>query len=409
MNAFQVFVETVFFYHPAVWWLSRQIRQERENCCDDLAVSLVGDRGTVGRMLLAIEELRERAPGLVLAATGGNLLSRVRRVVAKGRQPEPAGREWLPAAVLLLLAGLGGAAWAMSGGTTERKNPTPATPPTAAPATTAKANAPSEAKNDAKPAAKTPDVRRITGRVADSNGQPVKAACLWWVGLDDPVTEKFTVKGTSDAQGRFALEAPAAWKPRQPAQFPADILWIFAPGQELTVVRAAKASLGENKEKGIDEGEPLEIFLAPATETDYTVMDEQGRPVAGAVVEPWHYLTPRGSDFVLSGVRELLRRQTDASGRVRLSSLSRTALRRRPNPSDLFRHAAATDRRSRCGGAARENHPAGDGPHRRPPDWQRSAMVARHQTPRSNESEAAVDGSHSAFPANGRRIPCRNG
>ena len=50
-----VFVETVFFYHPAVWWLSRQIRQERENCCDDLAVSLVGDRGTVGRMLSAIE------------------------------------------------------------------------------------------------------------------------------------------------------------------------------------------------------------------------------------------------------------------------------------------------------------------------------------------------------------------
>ena len=108
VNAFQVLVETVFFYHPAVWWLSRQIRQERENCCDDLAVSLVGDRGTVGRMLLAIEELRERIPGLVLLATGGNLLSRVRRVVAKGRQPEPAGREWLPAAVLLLLASLEG-------------------------------------------------------------------------------------------------------------------------------------------------------------------------------------------------------------------------------------------------------------------------------------------------------------
>ena len=123
VNALQLFVETVFFYHPAVWWLSRQIRQERENCCDDLAVSLVGDRGTVGRMLLALEELRERSPGLALAATGGNLLSRVRRVVSKGRQPEPAGREWLPAAVFLLLAGLGGAAWALSAGADERKNP----------------------------------------------------------------------------------------------------------------------------------------------------------------------------------------------------------------------------------------------------------------------------------------------
>ena len=103
------------------------------------------------------------------------------------------------------------------------------------------------------------------------------------------------------------------------------MLWIVAPGQELTVVRATKVSL-RNKEKGIDEGDPLEIFLAPATETDFTVVDEQGRPVAGAVVEPWDYLTPRGIDFVLSGVRELLRQTTDASGHVRLISLSPRAL-----------------------------------------------------------------------------------
>jgi beta-lactamase regulating signal transducer with metallopeptidase domain len=209
VNAFQLLVETVFFYHPAVWWLSRQIRQERENCCDDLAVLLVGDRGTVGRMLLALEELREQTPALSLAATGGNLLGRVRRVVAKGRQPEPPGREWLPAAVLLLLAGLGGAAWAMSAGTADTKNPPPAAPTTAAPVATAKSSDRSESKRDAKnhvsPIAKTLDVRRITGRVVDSQGQPVKAARLWWVVLDDPVNEQFIVKGTSDAQGRFSF------------------------------------------------------------------------------------------------------------------------------------------------------------------------------------------------------------
>ncbi len=327
VNAFQLLVETVFFYHPAVWWLSRQIRQERENCCDDLAVSLVGDRGTVGRMLLALEELRERTPGLALAATGGNLLSRVRRVVAKGRQPEPAGREWLPAAVLLLLTGLGGAAWAMSAGTADKKNPPPAAPTTAAPAATAKASGPSEAKRDARnhvsPVAKTPDARRISGRVLDSKGQPVKAARLWWVVVDDPVKEQLTVKGTSDAEGRFTLEAPAAWKPQQPARVPADMLWVFAPGKELTVVRATKPA-GDNKEK--EKGSPLMVSLAPASETEYTVVDETNRPVAGAVLEPWHYLTARRYDFVLSGIRDLLRRTTDASGRVRLSSLSRDAL-----------------------------------------------------------------------------------
>jgi beta-lactamase regulating signal transducer with metallopeptidase domain len=43
VNLLQTLVETLLFYHPAVWWLSRRIRAEREHCCDDLAVSLCGD------------------------------------------------------------------------------------------------------------------------------------------------------------------------------------------------------------------------------------------------------------------------------------------------------------------------------------------------------------------------------
>ena len=38
INVIQTLVETLFFYHPGVWWLSREIRKERENCCDDLVV-----------------------------------------------------------------------------------------------------------------------------------------------------------------------------------------------------------------------------------------------------------------------------------------------------------------------------------------------------------------------------------
>ena len=43
VNVFQVCVETLLFYHPAVWWLNKRIRAEREHCCDDIAVSLCGD------------------------------------------------------------------------------------------------------------------------------------------------------------------------------------------------------------------------------------------------------------------------------------------------------------------------------------------------------------------------------
>lgn len=44
LNLLQTTVETLLFYHPAVWWISRRIRVERENCCDDLALSVSGDR-----------------------------------------------------------------------------------------------------------------------------------------------------------------------------------------------------------------------------------------------------------------------------------------------------------------------------------------------------------------------------
>ena len=61
-------METLFFYHPAVWWLSRQIRNERENCCDDVAIASVGNRVEYGRALLAVEELRADLDRALLAA-----------------------------------------------------------------------------------------------------------------------------------------------------------------------------------------------------------------------------------------------------------------------------------------------------------------------------------------------------
>jgi beta-lactamase regulating signal transducer with metallopeptidase domain len=86
-NLLQTLVETLFFYHPAVWWLSRQIRNERENCCDDVAMAAVGSRADYGRALLAIEELRGGPAKFSLSARGGSLLARIRRVA--GCEPAP--------------------------------------------------------------------------------------------------------------------------------------------------------------------------------------------------------------------------------------------------------------------------------------------------------------------------------
>lgn len=79
-NLAQVCIETLLFFHPCVWWLSRRVRQERENCCDDLAASVLGDRVEYAGALLAMEDLRQ-ARFLSLQANGGSLMSRIQRLL----------------------------------------------------------------------------------------------------------------------------------------------------------------------------------------------------------------------------------------------------------------------------------------------------------------------------------------
>lgn len=85
----QSVVEAVLFYHPAVWWMSAQINRERENCCDDLALAVTGNRLAYVK---ALADLAERitcpdASAYVMAASGkseSGLLQRIRRIVQPG-------------------------------------------------------------------------------------------------------------------------------------------------------------------------------------------------------------------------------------------------------------------------------------------------------------------------------------
>ena len=74
VNLLQTAVETVLFYHPAVWWVSRQIRAEREHCCDDMAVLACGDPVEYAKTLAKLEGLRTRPMSPAMAADGGSLL-----------------------------------------------------------------------------------------------------------------------------------------------------------------------------------------------------------------------------------------------------------------------------------------------------------------------------------------------
>src|SRR5204862_7224915 len=73
VNVLQSVIETLLFYHPAVWWVSRRVRDEREHCCDDLAVTVCGDAHAYATALLDMERLRGVAPAWAMAAAGGSL------------------------------------------------------------------------------------------------------------------------------------------------------------------------------------------------------------------------------------------------------------------------------------------------------------------------------------------------
>jgi len=57
VNLLLAIVEILFFYHPAYWWIAKQIKQEREHCCDDQVVKRSGDQYTYAQALIAVQRL----------------------------------------------------------------------------------------------------------------------------------------------------------------------------------------------------------------------------------------------------------------------------------------------------------------------------------------------------------------
>ena len=108
VNLGQAILETLLFYHPVVHWISREVRHEREVCCDNLVLRLTQrEPREYARTLAALEDLRQMAPRLAVAASGGFLLDRVRRIVsstnASPRHEKPAQHftGWIIAAVVV--------------------------------------------------------------------------------------------------------------------------------------------------------------------------------------------------------------------------------------------------------------------------------------------------------------------
>jgi GWxTD domain-containing protein len=110
VNLLSTFIEGLLFYHPAVWWIAHVIRAERENCCDDFVVSQSADSRAYAAALVQLERNRSLPTQAALAATGGNLMKRIRRLLAEPERPRSAAAP-VVSIVLVLLTVAAALAW----------------------------------------------------------------------------------------------------------------------------------------------------------------------------------------------------------------------------------------------------------------------------------------------------------
>lgn len=106
LNIIQSIIEVLFYFNPAVWWISALIRIERENCCDDMAVELCGNSLLYAKSLMQIQTDEAKGPALAMTLVGKKmpLLKRVQRILAPSHNHSSAMEKLM--ITLLLLIGL---------------------------------------------------------------------------------------------------------------------------------------------------------------------------------------------------------------------------------------------------------------------------------------------------------------
>ena len=100
VNLGQNVVETLLFYHPAVWWISGRIRAEREQIADDVAASHLGEPRRLALALSELERFQFSTHHLAQAANGGDLMTRIKRLI----RPDAQALNWKAAIPVLGLA-----------------------------------------------------------------------------------------------------------------------------------------------------------------------------------------------------------------------------------------------------------------------------------------------------------------
>lgn len=109
LNLIAAAIETMLYYHPVIWWLQKQLAQNREEACDDEALAYIQNPMVYARALLKIQELENNhnAPELSLAFTGkksNQLLNRIKRIFQMSHSPIQLKEKLMASLVLIIVA-----------------------------------------------------------------------------------------------------------------------------------------------------------------------------------------------------------------------------------------------------------------------------------------------------------------
>jgi beta-lactamase regulating signal transducer with metallopeptidase domain len=368
VNIVQSIAEAVLFYHPAVWWVSDQIRTERELCCDDLAVAASGDVLVYARALADLESHRRARLKAALAADGGSLVNRIRRLVGQSQPlshtlPGP-GAAW--ALTVLWVAGIGAATvHGAPGSSTHPRNfvlsppvvaegvaaaPLPLEPPSAiqhlaaAPVVTALLFDPFFEQPQVfapPPASETqPKKARVEGTVVNLAGDPVKRASvrLAILGASASTQTVTAYSEITDDAGKFAIEDVPPGSYTLSATKVGYITGSYgarAAGAPGTPIRLAEGAALKD----------LGIKLTPQAIVSGRVTDADGEPVANAGVSLYPPDSLRGREPTLAVAALSRRGQANALGSFSIGEIppGRYYLAVSPVEQSPYAEAGTTD------------------------------------------------------------------
>lgn len=300
VNWLQCVVETVLFYHPAVWWINHRIRAERENCCDDLAAAVTGDRVLYANALVTLAEERRAAfENIAPAARGGSLLGRVSRLVAPppGR-PRMSTRAGAGLALLLLTAGVG--AFTIS---------------------KMVAHAAESAASSAPP----------RGVVVDKDGKPQsdaevmvywrKRPCFHRVMQEANSPDEIMERVRTDAEGRFQFTKSLHFLSWDQMGAGLDQFYVIAKAKDLAPGWLVLTPYT------ISQSQDLRIISGPTVDLTWILKDKAGKPVPGVEAELVSALVKSPGDSRLS-IRltkdtGLVHAVSDAEGKLVLHCMPR--------------------------------------------------------------------------------------